>query len=516
MFTRPPYLRPNRRFGRPKRGLYTRSNAIPGKAPALIVPQRHTHRRAALCLLVLAPLCAAARPPTPTGDPTARVAAAFERIRNDPLRLRAFLAEMPKGGDLHNHLDGSIYAEDFLARAQQTGLCIDTAALAIRPPPCTAQMPRADLALAADPALENTMIDALSMRDFVPTATDRSGHDHFFATFAKFHAAAEDVGATLVAETRRAAAEHIAYLEIMWIPHIRDAIKIGQSAAWHGEDFIQDLQPIQADIAKLVARARQTTDLALSQMRTTLGCDTKTPEPACQVTIRFLTYSLRTLPPQTVFAQIAYDFALVKSDLRFVGVNIVAPEDDPVALRDYTLHMHMLRFFHQANPPVKLSLHAGELAFGLVPPADLRFHIREAIDIAGASRIGHGVDVMYETDPAGLLADMAQRKVAVEINQTSNAQILGVTGPHHPFANYRAAGVPVVISTDDEGVERTDLTQEYVRAAETWHLGYRDLKALAGAAIQYSFLPAAPKAQLQQQLDQQFAAFEAKMLHLTY
>jgi len=151
-----------------------------------------------------------------------------------------------------------------------------------------------------------------------------------------------------------------------------------------------------------------------------------------------------------------------------------------------------------------------------VPPADLRFHIRQAVEIAGASRIGHGVDVMYETDPAGLLAEMAQQNIAVEINQTSNAMILGVIGPHHPFADYRAAGVPVVISTDDEGVERTDLTQEYVRAAETWHLGYRDLKSLAGASILYSFLPDGPKARLQQQLEQQFAAFEAKMLHEAY
>jgi adenosine deaminase len=188
-------------------------------------------------------------------------------------------------------------------------------------------------------------------------------------------------------------------------------------------------------------------------------------------------------------------------------------------LRDYTLHMRMLRFFHQAHPAIKLSLHAGELAFGLVPPADLRFHIRQAVEIAGASRIGHGVDVMYETDPAALLAEMAQKKIAVEINQTSNAQILGVTGAHHPFANYRAAGVPVVISTDDEGVERTDLTQEYVRAVETWHLGYRDLKTLVRASILYSFLPGAPsdptseKSRVQQQLERHFTAFEAKMLH---
>jgi adenosine deaminase len=452
-------------------------------------------------------VCAAAE------EPASRVAQIFDGLRNDPLRLRAFLADMPKGGDLHNHLDGSIYAEDFLDHARQAGLCIDLTAHAIRPAPCTAQAPRADQALAADPTLENTMIDALSMRNFFRRPGDASGHDHFFATFAKFHAAAEDIGASLVIEARRAAAEHIAYLEIIWVPHIRDAIKLAKSTGWQTENFAQDLTPIAPEIARLAARAKQTVDQALSEMHATLGCNTKTPEPACQVNIRFLAYSLRTLPPQAVFAQIAYDFAVVQSDPNFVGVNIVAPEDDPVALHDYTLHMRMLRFFHQANPAIKLSLHAGELAFGLVPPDDLRFHIRQAVEIAEASRIGHGVDVMYETDAASLLAEMARQHIAVEINQTSNAQILGITGPQHPFADYRAAHVPVVISTDDEGVERTDLTQEYVRAAETWHLGYRDLKALAYDSILYSFLPDAnEKPRLQAKLEQQFKIFEQTMI----
>jgi adenosine deaminase len=481
--------------------------------------------RSVCCLAALAIWLPAIDPAAAEDGMTEKVAVKFEHLRDDPLRLRAFLSVMPKGGDLHNHLDGAIYAETFLARASKDGLCIDIAALAIRHPPCDDHQPRADEALAKQPGLENAMIDSLSMRDFVPSTVDRSSHDHFFATFEKFHAAAADNGATLVEEARRAAAEHVDYLEIIWIPAVRDAIKLGLSAAWHGDDFAADAAPIATGIQNLVSQARHIVDAAEAEKSATLGCATPTPEPACKVVIRYQTFSLRTVPPQAVFAQMAYDFAVAKADPRFVGVNIVAPEDDPVALRDYTLHMRMLRFFHEANPQVKLSLHAGELAFGLVPPEALTFHIRQAVEIAGASRIGHGVSVMYEDDPAGLLAEMAQRKVAVEINQTSNQQILGVSGPQHPFAEYRAAGVPVVISTDDEGVERTDLTQEFARAAETWHLGYKDLKALARASILYSFLPGAPsadgpgkpdnallaaseKARVQWKLEQELDAFE--------
>jgi len=460
-----------------------------------------------------------------------RTARFLQGIENDPLRLHAFLAEMPKGGDLHNHLDGAVYAETFLAHAEAAGLCIDVAARAIRPAPCKPPLQPARDALAI-PGLHDLMVDSLSMRDYVPTPDDRSGHDHFFGTFGKFAPAADDRGAMLAEEAHRAAAEHTSYLEIMTMPMLRQVTALGLASPWHDTDFAADLGALEPKLPALLSDARQEMDKEDARMRAVLGCGTPQADAGCAVTLRYQAFALRAMPPAAVFAQIALGFALAGSDPRFVGVNIVQPEDDPVALRDYRLHMAMLRFFHERAPSVRLSLHAGELAAGLVPPEALRFHIREAVEVAGASRIGHGVDIMFEDRPDALLAEMASKGIAVEINQTSNDQILGVRGPHHPFADYRAAGVPVVLSTDDEGVERIDLTHEYVRAVETWHLGYRDLKALARASIRYSFLPGAPlrtatdgaprppsdaelaasaKARLQWQLERQFAAFEQEM-----
>jgi hypothetical protein len=60
-------------------------------------------------------------------------------------------------------------------------------------------------------------------------------------------------------------------------------------------------------------------------------------------------------------------------------------------------------YLHSVYPKVHISLHAGELAPGLVPPDGLSFHIREAVHLGHAERIGHGVDVMYERDPNALL-----------------------------------------------------------------------------------------------------------------
>ena len=89
------------------------------------------------------------------------------------------------------------------------------------------------------------------------------------------------------------------------------------------------------------------------------------------------------------------------------------------------------------------------------------------MDVAKADRIGHGVDVMYENRPYELMKDMAAKRVMVEINLTSNDVILGIKGKHHPFSFYRKFGVPVALSTDDPGIERIDLTHEYVRAVES-------------------------------------------------
>ncbi len=84
---------------------------------------------------------------------------------------------------------------------------------------------------------------------------------------------------------------------------------------------------------------------------------------------------------------------------------------------------------------------------------------------------------------------MAAKKIAVEINLTSNDITPGIKGAEHPLALYRRAGVPVTLSADDEGVFRIDLTHEYVRAATEQNLGYLDLKKLARNGLEYSFLP---------------------------
>jgi adenosine deaminase len=108
----------------------------------------------------------------------------------------------------------------------------------------------------------------------------------------------------------------------------------------------------------------------------------------------------------------------------------------------------------------------------------------------------------------GLLAEMRARPVVVEINLSSNDIILGVRGKDHPLPTYLAAGVPVVLSTDDAGVSRINLTNEYFRAARDYGLTYRTLKAIARNALTYSFLDERQKRDELARFDRSYAEFE--------
>ena len=443
--------------------------------------------------MALATVCAAS---IPAHADEAGAAELFDRVVAQPARLRVFLQAMPKGGDLHNHLGGDIYAEQFLAWGGEAGLCVSRQKLAFADPPCTGPdlEPARDIGR-RDQALYDALINSFSTRGRNQGLgiNDATGHDDFFDTFERFIPASRNVSGKMVASARTsAAANGVTYLELMENPmEVNKAGALMQGKPWDPADFDAAFARIAPALPGLLDAAVAYTDAREQTVRRELGCDAAPAAPACAVTVRYQAYALRLLPAPFVFGQLAAAFALAERDPRYVGVNIVAPEDDPVSLSDYDLHMRMMRYFAARYPRVKLSLHAGELDLGLVPPSVLGKHIRASIEVAGARRIGHGIDIAYDADAPGLLARMARERIAVEINLTSNDTILGVKGARHPLALYRAAGVPVVLSTDDEGVSRSDMTNEYLRASTEQGLRYGELKDIARASLEYAFLPGA-------------------------
>ncbi|HZD48492.1 MAG TPA: adenosine deaminase, partial [Silvibacterium sp.] len=429
-----------------------------------------------------------------------------EAAKMGPAALRGFLYAMPKGADLHMHLTGAIYAESFIRAAGEDGLCVDTTTLAfVKPiaetrslppqPVCSVGKVRADsLAGAAMIKPENQhlydrVVDAFSMRTYVPVSAD-SDHDHFFDTFAEFGGTSRDhLGEWLDEVASRAASQNEQYLEVMHTPQFGEVAALAEKVGYH-TDFAQYRQLMfNGGLRDSLPAIRAELDKAEARRNEIEGCGNPGAKPGCTVEIRYLAQVLRGLSRESVFAQILLGFELASSDPRWVGLNLVMPEDGYVAMADYRLHMQMIDVLHGFYPKVHITLHAGELTMGLVPPDGLKFHIRSAVEQGHAERIGHGVDVMYEDHAYELLKEMAAKRVMVEINLTSNDVILGVKGNDHPLTMYRKYGVPVAISTDDEGVSRIDLTNEYVRAVATYHFTYPELKDMVRTSLEHDFLP---------------------------
>ncbi len=472
----------------------------------------------------------------------------FESIRDNSVLLRAFLHDFPKGGDLHNHLDGAIYAENYIAWAAADGKCVDLTSYVITAPPCDATRNRPlvkDIVLDGDKV--NLLIDAFSLRNY--QRRPLSGHDQFFATFIRYLVASFGREGHMIAEaTDRAARQNVLYLELMQSYGMHPARELGrQDTLFNTTGALEQLARHEG-LEKVVQDTIEFTDRAEREWREVLKCGTQNAAPGCNIEVRYLAQVIRTFPRPQVLAQTLLAFKLIERDPRYVGLNFVAPEDHPVTLRDYRWQMEIIAAIAKLYPGTEqgIALHAGELTLGLVPPEALRSHINDAVRVAGARRIGHGIDIVYEDDFEQLLEHMAQQQIAVEINLTSNADILGVEGDEHPFPLYRQYSVPLVLSTDDEGVSRIDLTHEYQRAVQTFKLSYGDLKALSRNALSYSFLageslysdntrgrrsaacaknnPATPdrsdacqrfldsseKARLQWRLEQAFLNFEAK------
>lgn len=119
--------------------------------------------------------------------------------------------------------------------------------------------------------------------------------------------------------------------------------------------------------------------------------------------------------------------------------------------------------------------------------------IREAIELLGAERIGHGIAAIR--DP-GLMDLLCDRRIPLEICPQSNlrtgalASLLGHENPRmedHPLAPLFRHGIPVVLSTDDPAMFHTALLDEYDNARRMG-LTEGELVRLAEMSFDHAFL----------------------------
>jgi len=129
--------------------------------------------------------------------------------------------------------------------------------------------------------------------------------------------------------------------------------------------------------------------------------------------------------------------------------------------------------------------------------------VRDAVELLGAERIGHGISAVND---AQLMSVLAERSIHLEICPTSNlrtgalAQCLGragVTMSDHPLPELLRAGIPINISTDDPAMFATDLASEFA-SLEQMHIEPQKILSIAETALGGAFLPASEKSALLQ------------------
>jgi adenosine deaminase/adenosine deaminase CECR1 len=486
--------------------------------------------RLLIALAVAAPSAAMAREPVTASRQaneaaTARHYATLVAGDNPRLaELTMFFTQMPKGGDLHHHYSGAIYVEQYLDFLDRQGLCVnkqsyrietDKAVIAAeRAKPVKERNCLSSAEVYADDFTWRELVQRWSNKDFDNHGALQPAPDRlFFQTFGYFGPVSNaNFKEGLQELKKRAIAENVSYIETMFKMAPATANAEFDARAWQlaGDDagLNIELQKALDAFERDPAFGKSVADFVAKIDEASQGIDDE------RFTMRYQTYVLRLLNPSQVFSSMVAAFKSASLGGKVVGVNIVGQESTMVSMRDYALHMKMFGFLNKAYPNVKVAMHAGELAMGDVPPEGLKFHIDQALTVAGADRIGHGIDLAHEANAPAILRKMRIDDIPVEINLTSNSFINGIKGENHPLTLYRKYGVPYVISTDDAGVTRHTLSQEYVLLASRYKPDYAEVKKTSYNSIRYAFLPAAEKTRLTRQLDARFAAFEAGMAGL--
>ena len=163
--------------------------------------------------------------------------ASFEAARDNHTELRAFLRRMPKGGDLHTHLSGAVYAERFIAWAAQQNLCADPENVLLSKPRCDLPGDVSAADAMHDQKLYDQLVNAFSTRSFVPTVAVPSDHDKFFAAFDKFGAASGSRFVDMtIDQLKQYDSENVQYVEFM-----------ASFACWNDRDRFIKAMAEQAD-----------------------------------------------------------------------------------------------------------------------------------------------------------------------------------------------------------------------------------------------------------------------------
>lgn len=224
----------------------------------------------------------------------------------------------------------------------------------------------------------------------------------------------------------------------------------------------------------------------------------KTLQDKYGVTVNSIASLDRRLAPEAIYAQVQDILSMPANDA-IVGVNLVANEDLHPALQFKDAYSLLAQKRKTTHPQLSSTIHAGE-------KGDI-YNVRNAL-VMGVQRIGHGV--LLKEDLLSL-EYVRQNKIPIEINVISNLLLdVSPSVEEHPFLYYHRLGIPVNISTDDEGIFQSTLSKECELIVKKTDIYYSELKDIVLNSIRSSFAVEAEKKQLLAQLEEDLKLFEKK------
>jgi adenosine deaminase len=403
----------------------------------------------------------------------------FENKVKDERQLEQLMTVFPKGADLHRHASGSVRTETIIDLGLSGNYCIHPEthqASVLTSRGCT-QGAIPFKTYLNNPNHRRELLEAWSMEGFKASKKE-DGKAHFFSTFDKFEVILmHDWPEGMADIAYQAHQNHIQYLELMLQP-VGDKPLAKEVGDTTDVKHVLKNKAVQDYIKENIAFFSQ------------LNAKTElyTQADAKSVKLSWILEVRRNHP----FKQVALDaieaFAIANEVPDIVAINMVEIEYGKYAEKDYLQQMDLMASLHDQFPNVGLVMHAGEIPTDFVKDSKVP-HILTALNVLHPLRIGHAATILLEEDHDKTLKLLSQKDVAVEINLSSNDQILGIKGREHPLNSFIKHHVPVVLSSDDPGVSRNTLSHEYARAVKEHHLSLSDLIQISRNSLTYSLLP---------------------------
>ncbi len=411
----------------------------------------------------------------------------FEDIKKSatPEQLYAFLYDLPKGGDLHNHLGGTGLPETWFRLATDKSRNGGQESYTrVRINDCGE--------ICGAPLLYHTI------RESAWKALPRCCQDEYKAMS---RLTSEEEAAWLSSvRLDRAGEGRNEFFEVIWarLGHLlRDpnllAELMVENMKLFGAEGVRYIEWQTSPFRRLDAEG----DLIQPQeVHRLLEERLRRPDAReTGVTVRFLLTVLRFAPDAEKRIQRAFAF-LDQHRARWVGLSLVGREDND---RGYPLRfLETFRKMRRRYSGIGLAIHGGEVD-------EPGRHVRDTL-LLGATRIGHGVNLITDADTLLL---MRGEHYLVETSLVSN-HLLHYTAnlDDHPFPEYLRLGIPVCLNTDDRGMWDSNMTDEYYAAVTHFNLSWQEVVGLGRNSLEHSFLDGETKARLLQEYEKDILDLE--------